>query len=293
MATHGRNSFLCEVFKYADPLRFIGGASSSVLIEAAHSVSPHTTAHVPLADQSGGQADPDAQQTEVPIFVRGKVWPELPFLPRPEQLTKPPQYVSDLLIRLYFDQLHYTLPVVFKPHFMRSYRQMVRKDTDSMQSSSIDRRFLMIFYAICACASSLLPSTSDTGFPGIEHYEKALLLYYASTGEASLERVQCLALLSMCAAGWNTLTQSWILAGQAVRAAQDIGIHLSRRTVGLNIEKRIQKPCSHLGTDRITSSHKRYPSHGSTRAAHITKDLVECVYSRPVSDSRMLLPEVY
>lgn len=186
---------------------------------------------MPSTDQGSAQAEHDGQHTEIPIFVRGKVWPELPFLPRPEQLTKPPQYVSDLLIRLYFDQLHYTLPVVFRPHFMKQYRQMTRSGLDSVENSSADRRFLMIFYAICACASSLLPSTSDTGFPGIEYYEKSLLLYYASTGEASLERVQCLALLSMCAAGWNTLTQSWMLAGQAVRAAQDIGIHLSRRTV--------------------------------------------------------------
>lgn len=208
-----------------------------MLIEAAQSVSPRTTAHIPLTDQGSAPPEHDGQHTEIPIFVRGKVWPELPFLPRPEQLSKPPQYVSDLLIRLYFDQLHYTLPVVFKPHFMRSYRQMARTGPDSTQNSSTDRRFLMMFYAICACASSLLPSTSDTGFPGLEYYEKSLLLYYASTGEASLERVQCLALLSMCAAGWNTLTQSWMLAGQAVRAAQDIGIHLSRRLVSTSIRK--------------------------------------------------------
>lgn len=89
----------------------------------------------------------------------------------------------------------------------------------------------MVFFAVCACASGLLPSTSERGFPGIEYYEKALLLHYASPGQASWENVQCLALLAMCAASWNTLTRSWSLAGQAVRSAMDIGLHLSNRYV--------------------------------------------------------------
>ena len=162
----------------------------------------------------------------MPFFVQGKTWPELPFLPKPEQLSRPPHYVAELLIRLYFDKLHYSFPVLFKPSFMKRYHQMLRSGPDP---SVVQRRFLLIFYAVCACASSLLPSASESGFPGIDYYEKALLLYYASTGEASLERVQCLALLGSCAAGWNTLTQSWMLAGQAVRAAQDIGLHLGDR----------------------------------------------------------------
>lgn len=204
-----------------------------MLIDAAVSASPNTTGPSPLVPESGsGRDERDREHADIPIFVRGKVWPELPFLPRPDQLTRPPQYIADLLLNLYFDQLHYTFPVVYKPHFMKRYRLMFRPGSDSAkQTHPTDRRFLLVFYAICACASSLLPHASDAGFPGIEYYEKSLLLYYASTGEASLERVQGLALLSLCAAGWNTLTQSWTLAGQAVRAAQDIGIHLSNRLV--------------------------------------------------------------
>lgn len=201
-----------------------------MLIEAArHSVSPNTlgTGPSPLTESGNAVDDGNAEYVELPLFVRGKVWPQLPFLPRPEQLSRPPQFVADMLIKFYFDQLHYTFPVVFKPDFMARYKKMSRFPADSSQAAPSDRRFLLVFYSICACASSLLPLSSDSGFPGIEYYEKALLLYYATTGEASLERVQCLALLSMCAAGWNTVTQSWTLAGQAVRAAQDIGIHLS------------------------------------------------------------------
>jgi hypothetical protein len=212
----------------------MGGATNHMLIEAVKSLSPGGPgSQTSTPDTSGrtpaGQAS--AAEFEIPLFIQGSVWPELPFLPKPEQLSRPPKYVADLLVKLYFDQLHYTFPVLFKPHFMQKYRQMFRPNSDA--NSATERRFLMVFYAVCACASGLLPGSADSKFPGLEHYEKALLLCFAANGEASLERVQCLALLAMCSAGWNTLTQSWTLVGQAVRAAQDIGLHLSRRMVSL------------------------------------------------------------
>ena len=213
-------------------LSFVGGATNQMLIEAVKSLSPAmaTTASSALNETGGSRHNPAHGDLEIPLFVRGRVWPEMPFLPKPDQLSRPPQYVADLLIGLYFDHLHYTFPVVFKPHFMQRYRLLYRAGSKS--SAPTDRRFLLVFFAVCACASSLLPSlTSERRFAGIEYYEKALLLYYSSTGEASLEKAQCLALLAMCSAGWNTLTQSWLLAGQAVRAAQDIGLHLSSRLV--------------------------------------------------------------
>lgn len=61
---------------------------------------------------------------------------------------------------------------------------------------------------------------------GLQYYQSAILLHFKSTDEGSIEQVQCLALLSMCSAGWNTLAQSWKFAGQAVRAAQDLGLHV-------------------------------------------------------------------
>ncbi|KAI7781625.1 transcriptional regulatory protein [Diaporthe eres] len=65
----------------------------------------------PLQTPSSTGASQSALSTEdleLPLFVRGKVWPELPFIPKPEDLPRPPQYIADLLIGLYFDKLHYT-----------------------------------------------------------------------------------------------------------------------------------------------------------------------------------------
>jgi hypothetical protein len=208
--------------------RFIGGALNALLVEVIRELSASSTTAVSRPGASAGQDD---QHVELPFFLPGAVWPDLPFLPKPDQLPRPPQYVADLLIGLYFDRMHYTFPIVFKPDFLRSYRQVYRDGSDG--SANRNRKFLMVFFAVCACASSLLPSSPSVQLTGNEYYERALLLYYASEGEASVEKVQCLGLLALCTAGWNTLARSWMFAGQAVRAAMDIGLHLDDQLVSL------------------------------------------------------------
>ena len=206
--------------------RFIGGVTNTMLIEATQELSPNCT----TTPQGPGTSETqDPKPVELPFFIPGVVWPVLPFLPKPEQLPRPPQYIADLLVGLYFDRIHYTFPIVFKPHFLQRYRQAYRGSSSGAMGG--DRKFLMVFFAICACTSSLLPAGSGNQLTGNEYYEKSLLLYYSSAGEASLERVQCLGLLALCTAGWNILAQSWMLAGQAVRAAMDIGLHLDTHLV--------------------------------------------------------------
>ncbi|KAJ5652989.1 hypothetical protein N7507_010415 [Penicillium longicatenatum] len=197
--------------------RYIGGATNNMMIEAAESLSPGAaTCNLDSPD--------DEDHVRLPFFIHGQVWPEISYLPQAKDLGRPPQYVSDLLIGIYFDQLHYTFPILYKPDFMRKHNQM----TIDKRNAEADHRFLSVFFAVCACASSLLPrSPGSSSLPGIEYYQKALLLQFASTGEAFIEQVQCLGLLSLCSAGWNTLSQSWKLAGQAVRVAQDLGLHVS------------------------------------------------------------------
>ncbi|KAK2764158.1 hypothetical protein CKAH01_15835 [Colletotrichum kahawae] len=165
--------------------RFIGGATHNILIEAAKSLLPAGLTTTP-SSTGASQSVLSTDDLELPLFVRGKVWPELPFIPKPEDLPRPAQYIADLLISLYFDKLHYTFPVLFKPHFMRRYQKLLKAGRDC--SSPKHRRFLMVFFAVCACSSSLLPSNSESELPGIDYYQKALLMFYASTGEASLER---------------------------------------------------------------------------------------------------------
>ncbi|KAI9148822.1 transcriptional regulatory protein [Paramyrothecium foliicola] len=210
-------------------LRFIGGATNSMLVEAVQSLTPGQS----LDSESPATGDTVASNRtksihppiEIPLFVHGQQWRALPHLPKPEELGLPPHYIADMLVGFYFDQFHYTFPVLYKPHFIAQFKQL---KSINKAEKTLDKRFLSVFFAVCACSASLMPSESSSSkFSGIEYYEKALLMHFTMVGEASIERVQCLALLAMCCAGWNTLSTSWNFAGQAVRAAQDLGLHLS------------------------------------------------------------------
>lgn len=55
----------------------------------------------------------------------------------------------------------------------------------------------------------------------------ALILHYTSYPSIQLEHVQCFLLMSSFLCSVNCLPQAWLLVGQAVRAAQDIGLHVS------------------------------------------------------------------
>ena len=198
--------------------RYVGGAGNNIVIEAVQSLSPETN------PPTGKQPSIKKSEVELPFFVHGQTWPEMPYLPQAKDILRPPRYISDLLVGIYFEQLHYTFPILYMPRFMKQYNEMQSMKSDSL----IDKGFLSVFFAVCACASCLLPQTPGTSqLVGIEYYQKAQLLFFASSGEVFIEQVQCLGLLSLCSASWNVLAQSWRFAGQAVRIAQDLGLHLS------------------------------------------------------------------
>ena len=67
-----------------------------------------------------------------------------------------------------------------------------------------------------------------TGTNKLAQYEcSALILHYISGASMQVEHVQCFLLMSSFLCSVNCLPQAWILVGQAVRAAQDIGLHVS------------------------------------------------------------------
>ncbi|KAI3532837.1 hypothetical protein CSPX01_13172, partial [Colletotrichum filicis] len=153
--------------------RFVGGAANNLIVEAAKNLLPNLATATPSSTGASHETL-NLRDLEIPSFVRGKLWPPLPYIPAPESLPRPPQYVSDLLVSLYFDKLHYIFPILIKPHFMNSYQKLLRAGPD--YSSPKRGRFLMVFFAVCACASGLLPSNLESGLPGIDFYQKALLI---------------------------------------------------------------------------------------------------------------------
>ncbi|CAI7587756.1 unnamed protein product [Penicillium glandicola] len=200
-------------------LRYVGGAGNNIVIEAVQRLSPG--GREPTSEQ---RSSIKRSEVELPFFMHNAKWPDLPHLPMAKDVARPPRYISDLLVGIYFDQLHYTFPILYKPRFMKQYQEMNNLKKDDQ----VDKGFLSVFFAVCACASGLLAQApGSSALVGIEYYQKALLLYFASSGEVFLEQVQCLGLLALCSASWNVIAQSWRFAGQAVRIAQDLGLHVS------------------------------------------------------------------
>jgi hypothetical protein len=60
---------------------------------------------------------------------------------------------------------------------------------------------------------------------GVIWFERSQVLHYSSIREIDIYQVQCLTLLSAFQASVNAMPMSWLLASQALRIAQDIGLH--------------------------------------------------------------------
>ena len=62
-----------------------------------------------------------------------------------------------------------------------------------------------------------------------------MILYYIGNtqGNTQLAQVQAFTLLSSFLCSVNCLPQAWLMVGQAVRTAQDLGLHVSTRALVL------------------------------------------------------------
>ena len=143
-------------------------------------------------------------------------------LPTAAETALPPKYIADLLLQLYFGQLHPVMPILEETAFKSKYSAVYSL------GKCPDAAFLSILLGVFATAARLLPGASKTG-PASEYFEQARVIHCLAMreGAAQIEHVQCLALMSVYLGGINDMPQSWLYAGQAVRMAQDLGLHVS------------------------------------------------------------------
>ena len=142
-------------------------------------------------------------------------------LPAAEDVSLPPKYTSDLLLQLYFSHIHSILPILDQTAF--------RSKFNAVYSLGIcpDAPFLSVMLSVFAATSRLLPGAA-TSSSAAEYFEQAQITHYrAMRGAAQIENIQCLALMSLYLGGINDMPQSWLNAGQAVRIAQDLGLHVN------------------------------------------------------------------
>jgi hypothetical protein len=55
---------------------------------------------------------------------------------------------------------------------------------------------------------------------------RAQILHYTTLKDVNLHQIQCLTLMAAFQASVNAMPTAWLLAGQAIRVAQDLGLHV-------------------------------------------------------------------
>ncbi|KAJ3867693.1 fungal-specific transcription factor domain-containing protein [Lentinula novae-zelandiae] len=231
-------------------LRYTGGAASFMLVDALASLQ--NQAAIDASSNSTLSAKTDIQ---LPFFAPDKTFRKQPALPRPDDIGYPSHELADELVATYFASIHHTFPILHQQTFVDQYMKAMEQKAKGKPSR--EHGFLSSLFAVFACGACLI----EKGRPNF--YEKAQLLFWMGTGSSQIEHVQCLSIMAICNATWNTLAQSWINVGGAVRRAQDLGLHLSGRHLPLtHFEREYRRRvwwCVY-GLDRVLSISLGRPS---------------------------------
>ncbi|KAI0028028.1 fungal-specific transcription factor domain-containing protein [Vararia minispora EC-137] len=221
-------------------MRWIGGSSSMSLINSFKAATAAPRYRVsPVVDDTNA---PNKLYFPSSVFF-GKTGG----LPGPEEVEYPPRDLADALIGAYFLRFHFLCPIIDKPMFMRQY-QVIMDHTGDINLSRSETAFIALVFAVFACAAPLLDDPrlkgdkDDDGGMGMVYYERSLILSYISHASTQVAHVQCFVLLSSFLCSVNCLPQAWILTGQGLRIAQDLGMHRSPRRLNISaIEKETRR----------------------------------------------------
>ncbi|KAG8820684.1 hypothetical protein FRC17_010075 [Serendipita sp. 399] len=215
-------------------LRWIGGSSTMTLIETFRNET---------ADQEEEGLTPSSDQSEEPnvlYFPTGLGFGKLRALPSAEEVEYPERDLADKLVEAYFERFHFLLPVLDKPSFLLRYTRLMDNDGKGELPG-----FVAVVFAVFTCAARFMDDPriksghyKEPRGTAMIFYERrvysAMMLYIIDHTSTQLAHVQCFALLSAFLASLNRLPQAWLLVGQAVRTAQDLGLHRSPKPLKLS-----------------------------------------------------------
>jgi hypothetical protein len=213
-------------------MRWIGSSSTMSLIQSFRALTSSPLHRVSPMEEDPRAPGPSVNKLYFPASVFfGKVHA----LPGAEEVEYPDRDLADKLVAAYFARFHFLMPVIDKPSFMTRYENLMANKHDPVLART-EAAFTALVFAVFSCAARLIDDPRlvagenlDDGGMGMVYYERALILHYISHASIQVAHVQCLILMSSFLCSVNCLPQAWLLVGQAVRTAQDLGLHRSPR----------------------------------------------------------------
>ncbi|KZW03958.1 hypothetical protein EXIGLDRAFT_715981 [Exidia glandulosa HHB12029] len=223
-------------------LRWIGGSSAMALVQSFRELSANRPSPPDSPDREIVDGDPRQPNVNMLYFPPGLGFGKVHALPGAHEVEWPERDLADKLIEAYFERFHFLLPVLDKISFLEDYRKLMEED-----GNHDDAGFVSVVFAVFACAARFVDDprltegvTAEEGGVGMIYYERAMILYYIGNtqGNTQLAQVQAFVLLASFLCSVNCLPQAWLMVGQAVRTAQDLGLHRSPRQLRLKLVKK-------------------------------------------------------
>nr|XP_019010220.1 uncharacterized protein I206_04688 [Kwoniella pini CBS 10737]OCF49001.1 hypothetical protein I206_04688 [Kwoniella pini CBS 10737] len=179
-------------------------------------------------------------------------------LPPVHEVQYPPPDEAQKMIDAYFLEVHPSLPVVLEHEFRKEFKEVM--DTRARGALPTQGTFLAVVFAMFALGERVLDH-EDTVLPGeaeagVIWFERAQILHYTCLKDLNIKQVQCLTLMAAFQASVNAMPMSWLLAGQALRVAQDLGLHRSTSRLPIPFaEKQLRSRCwwAIYGLERMMS----------------------------------------
>ena len=155
------------------------------------------------------------------------------YTPRPEL---PSQQTTDHLMRCYYSSAHTMTPIIHWPTFRQEVDNLYRPGG---LSQHVPTSFLAMFYAVLA-VGALFSSDPHRSYRAAEWIEASRKLIDPWGNDFVLDHARSLVLISIALNELNLKSAAWNWLGNAVKVAQDIGLHSDMGTWPL-IEKEMRK----------------------------------------------------
>ena len=128
----------------------------------------------------------------------------------------PPRHIADEILAQYRAAFHATLPLLHWPSFLQQYELVYEENS----LHAVQRIWGALFFAVLGCGSL------SRGRQDAEYYlniSKTLIDPWDE--DLSLDHARCAVLISILLVEVNSKSAGWVWLGNAVRIAQDIGLH--------------------------------------------------------------------